>query len=33
MSDASRSGHGFGYWLTIFANLAVVGGIILSTVR
>ena len=28
MSDASRSGHGFGYWLTIFANLAVVGGII-----
>ena len=25
MSDSSR---GFGYWLNIFANLAVVGGIV-----
>ncbi len=28
MSEASTSGRGFGYWLNIFANLAVVGGII-----
>ena len=27
MSDAS-TGRGFGYWLNIFANLAVVGGIV-----
>lgn len=28
MSDASTSGRGFGYWLNIFANIAVVGGIV-----
>lgn len=28
MTNASSSGRGFDYWLTIFANLAVVGGII-----
>ena len=27
MSDAT-AGRGFGYWLTIFANVAVVGGIV-----
>ena len=28
MTNASSSGRGFGYWLNIFANLAVVGGIV-----
>jgi hypothetical protein len=27
VSDAGAPGRSFGYWLTIFANLAVVGGI------
>jgi hypothetical protein len=28
MSDTNGSGRGFGYWLNIFANLAVVAGIV-----
>ncbi len=33
MSDKNSMGRGFGYWLNIFANLAVVAGIIFLAVE
>ena len=33
MSEATNSGRGFGHWLGIFANLAVVGGIIFLGIK
>jgi hypothetical protein len=33
MSDTNGSGRGFGYWLNIFANLAVVAGIVFLAVE